>query len=613
MATRPPKTHSPPVRSRTGFWRETAWLLAARWRIALNGLVRATRWRRLTYLLVGSALAFLTLVALLSSYVVTRAIIVLTKAPQLADVVVSSILTGAFILSFLLSFTIALAALFLSKDLDLLLSVPVERTSVLASKLIGGLLPAQLIVLALALIPLIGHGLAMQYDHRALNVHVHYGLSYYLAVVLALALMPWLPAAVSALAVLIIVQRVSAHRLGEIVGLIVVAMTLSIAFVAGSANQLQQALTVRDLITVLSRIRAPYSPAEWLTIAVAAAGRHEAALAAKWFGVLALLSLVALVLLALAADRLYYEGWLRMQSADQHTRGRRAWLPWNRVDRAESLGRPSGWMAPFNLPVVAVVRKDFRTIPRDLTNLAPVLSPLAIGVFFVLQQLLYPIRLGGLDRPQPFLTPLVAMLSVGVAGGISAMIMARFGLTAFSQEGKAYWVTKSAPISGRELVLAKFLVAYVPYLLLGGFLVVLLNVARAVSDGLALGGPLLPAVAAGFHPVLLLYSWFVVAVVGVGILSINLALGAARPNLRWDSPHEMLTPDVGCLSVTLYGAYGFVAGTMLILPAAVSGIPVMRHAGALWWAGLILGIGVTAIVSAGSFRLALREVDSISG
>jgi ABC-2 type transport system permease protein len=594
-----------------GFWRETPWLLAARWRIAANSLSRAARWRRLTYLLVGSSLAFLTLVALLSSYVVTRAIIELTKSPALADVVVSSVLTGAFILSFLLSFTIALAALFLSKDLDLLLSAPVGRTSVFASKLIGGLLPAQLIVLGLALIPLVGHGLAMQYDHNVLGVHVHYGPSYYLAVLLALALMPWLPAAVGALAVLLIVQRVSAHRLGEIVGLMVVAMTLSIALVAGSANQLQQAVTVRDLIAILGRIRYPYSPAEWLTIAVAASGRHDYALALRWFGMLALLSLVMLVPLTLAADRLYYDGWLRMQSADQRTSARRARLPWNRVDRAASLGRPSGWLAWLSAPAVAIVRKDLRIIPRDLTNMAQVLSPLAIGLFFVLQQLLYPVRLGGANNPQPFLTPLLVMLAAGVAAGVSAMIMARFGLTAFSLEGLAYWVVKSAPIGRRQLILAKFLVAYIPYLLLGGFLIVLLNGARAISDALAAGGPFGQALLAGLDPGLLLYSGFVLAVMGVGILSINLALGAARPNLRWDTPHEMLTPDVGCLSLGLYGAYGLVAGLTLALPAAVSGFPVVRLTSLLWWVGIALGLGVTAIVAAGSFRLALQEVDAI--
>ncbi|MFQ5460793.1 MAG: hypothetical protein ACE5EL_08370, partial [Anaerolineae bacterium] len=124
---------------RGGLPAATWWLLKARWRVASNGLRRGNRWRGLTLALVGMALAFLALVALGGSWLMTRGIVELTGLEQPADVVPSTILSGGLVLSTMVSFTVALAALYLSADLDLLLSAPVPRRAVFASKLLGGL------------------------------------------------------------------------------------------------------------------------------------------------------------------------------------------------------------------------------------------------------------------------------------------------------------------------------------------------------------------------------------------------------------------------------------------------------------------------------------------
>jgi hypothetical protein len=426
-----------------------------------------------------------------------------------------------------------------------------------------------------------------------------------------LLLLPLLPTPVGAFAVMIKVRRVSAHRLGEVVGLLVVAMTLSLALVAGSTRELQQAMGPGQLVELASRVRSPWSPAEWLTQGLIGAATGDTAGAVKWFGLALLVAAGAFAPVFATAERLYYGGWAHMQSTDRRREAKGGRMPWSRVDRAEELSTPSGWLARLPQPTVAVFRKDARVIPRDLTNLAQVLSPLAIGVFFVLQQLLYPVRVGGTRFPQPYLAPLLAMLSAALATGVAAMITARFGLTAFSAEGRAHWIVKAAPISRNQVLAAKWLVAYVPYLAIGLSLVVLLEVARAVSDARLIDAPLATALTQAWRPELLLYGWFVVAVLGAGVIALTLALGTSRPNLRWDSPHEMLTPDIGCLSLVLYLSYVLVAGPALALPLAVGQFPVIEHRPVLWALGLFVGLGVTAAVVAGAWRLALLELDRV--
>ena len=120
--------------------------------------------------------------------------------------------------------------------------------------------------------------------------------------------------------------------------------------------------------------------------------------------------------------------------------------------------------------------------------MAAVLSPLAVAIFFVLQQVLYPIRLRADDALAPGVETCSPCSRSGMAVGISGMIMTRFGLTAFSFEGKAYWLVKGAPIRHAELGGGKFLAAYIPYLVLGWSLVAVLMLARAISDARLEGG-----------------------------------------------------------------------------------------------------------------------------
>ena len=575
-------------------------LVRARWRIAWNTLRRASGWRRLVGVVVAVALGFLVLMSLVTSFVMTRVLVGVFERVEAADVIPVAAYSSGLMLSFMVSFTVALAALYLSKDLDLLLGSPLSRRAVFFSKLIAGLLPAHAVILALTALPLLGHGLAQDQ-----------GWPYYGAALLSLLALPILPVAIGATCVVLIVRYVSAQRVGEIVGLIVVAMTMSLALVLGSARQLQQAISLRDLMGILERFRNPYSPAEWLTRFLVGVSRGPAADGWLWFGVLLGVTACSLVPLWWVADTVYDEGWLRMQAAARRTLLRRGFLPWQHTDRAAELSRPSGLLRWLPGPMVAIIRKDWRVIPRDLTNIAGVLSPLAIGIFFILQQLLYPIRFGESGMPQGFVQPLLTMLSTAVATGVAGMIMSRFALTAFSFEGRSYWAIKGSPISARDLVLGKFISAWVPMGLLGGGLVLMLDLARGFNDARLSDTALLPALASGVGQGYILYAWFVVAVLGAGIIAISLALGAARPNLNWDSPHEMITPDLGCMSLVLYAGYAGVAGMALMLPLATSQFRLLGSPGLLWAGGLTVGLGISAVAVLGSLWVAMGEMASV--
>ena len=88
--------------------------------------------------------------------------------------------------------------------------------------------------------------------------------------------------------------------------------------------------------------------------------------------------------------------------------------------------------------------------------------------------------------------------------------------------------------------------------------------------------------------------------------AVGRAAGGARPSLKGDGPPEMMTPDVGCLSIVFYGVYAAVTLPALALPAAISRFPMLDHVWAYWVAGLTIGLGTTAVVVVGSLWLAAR-------
>jgi len=168
--------------------------------------------------------------------------------------------------------------------------------------------------------------------------------------------------------------------------------------------------------------------------------------------------------------------------------------------------------------------------------------------------------------------------NVGISLFVAWALTSRLAMMGFSQEGRHYWLLKTAPVSASRLLAAKFMVAYLPALALGwGFLVVI-SLVRDV--GLAA----------------LLFGMAVVALCSSGVTGINLAFGVVAANLEWDDPRQMVRRSAGCI-----GALAS-AGYMVVTLALFFGPPIgfallgwSEMAGQL--AGLVLG-GVASLVCA---------------
>ena len=134
-----------------------------------------------------------------------------------------------------------------------------------------------------------------------------------------------------------------------------------------------------------------------------------------------------------------------------------------------------------------------------------------------------------------WVTNLMLYANVGISLFIGWSLLSRLAGMSFSLEGKQYWLLKSAPVSTMRLVAGKYLVAYLPTLVLCRTFLLITSLLQWLSlDTLA-------------------YSLVVVALSVAGITGLNLALGILGANFEWEDPRRISQGAMGCLGFLVSG------------------------------------------------------------
>jgi ABC-2 type transport system permease protein len=569
-------------------WRYVWKLLHFSWLISFNNFRRAKRPRQIGYIVV--ALFVLAIAA--GAFVISRSLLRFLSSPELAGLVDPAVFlsavpvliaTIAFMGILVFSFGVLLQALYLAGDMDFLLSAPVPIRAVFLAKLLQAILPNLGLTLLFGLPVLYGLGAAGGYN-----------LFYYPLVVVVLTALVLAAAGMASVLVMSIVRLFPARSIAEVLALVGSALSLlcsQLQYLVQSAGPSRE--QVSRGLGLLALLNAPWSPFAW-------AGRGLVALGeGNWFAGTALLFLTLALAGAIfavtlnTAERLYYTGWARMATGTRRKRAPR------------TLGRSATGPAPHAafldrlIPQVVrgIVAKDALVLRRDLRNMSQFLSPLMLGIIYAVLL----VRGGGEppagrgEGPAWFMQTLRNLLAYGnvaIALFVGWSLMTRLGLIGFSQEGKYYWLLKSAPVSAGQLLMAKFLTAYLPTLILGwAFLILTFLLQR--------GGP-----------ASLLFGLPVVALCTASGTGISLAFGVTSANLKWQDPRRMMPGATGCLS--LLAVAGVLAVSLVLFFGPPIGFPLLgwpREAGQV--IGLVLGGAVSVACAFLPLRLARDRVPRI--
>ncbi len=558
-----------------GLW-PTVWkLLKLRALIFFSGFRRAKIRRKITTII----LLFVFLGFLGFLLFISWALLGFLRSPQLAQytgdvsVLINSvpvlIVGGAFLGILLTSFGVLLQALYLAGDMDFLLSAPISIRAVFITKLLQAILPNFGLISIFALPVLFG-----------LGISGHYNFLYYPLVIVILAALSLAAAGLSSLLVMFIVRLFPAKRVAEVLGFVGALAS----FICSQSGQLANfdhvsADQTTQVIGMLARFNNPWSPLAWAGRGLVDIGEGRW-ISGVGFSLLAFAMAAIIFGLALTtSERLYYTGWASIRTIAHKKKVSR--------ERRKQTSSPLVILAERRIPAVirAVMVKDYLVLRRDLRNMSQLVTPLIFGIVYAVMFLRDGSQpsLGHGQAPALFneiFKNIFVYGNVGISLFVGWMLLARLGGMGFSQEGRSYWLLKSAPVTSFQLMLAKFLVAFLPTLILGWAFLLVISFLQRVNLSIVL------------------FTVPVVALSIAGNAGLNLTFGITGANMDWEDPRQMQKGTSGCLGAL--ASFIYLPFSLLLffgpgLLTALFGLP--DYVGQL--AGLLLG---------GAFSLAVAII-----
>ena len=474
-------------------------------------------------------------------------------------------LLGISLLSFLsillLSNVItALSSFFLAKDLDLLVSSPVDWLHLYLAKLFETMLHSSWMVAVMA-VPIFS-AYAVIYDGG------WFFPFYVLAVLFPLLVAP---SVIGSAVTLILVNVFPARRARDLLAVVAVAAAGGVVLMLRIVRpeQLARPEGFRNLLDFLTLLRTPTSPllpSEWATHAIMGylVGPFD------WLPLLLLWSTAAaaITLGAVLHMRLYATGFTKAQEGSE--RFVKGWI-WERV------------LGPLfrDLPVAKreFVIKDLKLFFRDTTQWSQLILLAVLLVVYLFNIKALPLFTG--ERVPVFIVSLVSFLNLGLAGFVLASIAARFMFPAVSLEGRQMWLLRSSPLDLRALLWSKYWVGTIPLLVLALVITIATNLLLKTSSFM---------MATSIGTIILLT---------LAIASLALSFGALYP--QFDTENAAQIP-------TSFGGLVFMMTTVALLAVVIvlEAIPVSSYLQAeydgdplhfTWWM-IAAFAGVVAICAA---------------
>lgn len=577
-----------------GLWPSVARLLGLRVMIFMNGIRRAKKGQKIRMaILIVALLAFIGFLAYLSMQFLR-----FIRRPELIEIgdqiapllqrVPELIFTATFFGILITSFGVLLQALYLAGDMDFLLARPIPIRAVFVAKMLQAIVPNFLLIGLVALPALFGYA-----------AYAGYSAAFYPAAIVMMAALALAAAGFSALLVMAVVRFFPARRVAEVLGFLGAVLS----FMCSQSGQLAQfsnldAEQATGALLALERFGPAWAPLRWAAQGVTAIGNRDwlngAGLTLPAVG----LAIGIFAFTLSAAERLYFSGWARIDSAPRKkrpvatdpARASRGWaIP------AAGFQRIGAFLAaPIPPAVRAVAAKDWLVLRRDLRNLSQIVTPLILGIVYAVMILGGSSEAPARDPAAPAmvagaLNTIVLYSGVGLSLFVSWMLLARLAGMGFAQEGKSYWMLKAAPVRSEELILAKFIVAYLPTL------------------GLSAAYLLIYSLLQKAPPEVLIFSLGVIACAIAGNAGINLAFGIAGANLAWEDPRHMQRRAAGCLGSLVTMAYLPLILILFFGPAIA--LPLIGFsASTARAAGFVLGGAVSLACAVGPLWLVRERV-----
>ncbi len=490
----------------------------------------------------------------------------------LAGKLMGLMLVSFFSLLLLSNVITALSSFFLAKDLDLLVSAPVDWLRVYAAKLVETTVFSSWMVVLMAIPMFTAYGIAY---------HGGWGFGLFVAFVIVPFLV--IPSVLGSATTLLLVNIFPARRTRDILSVIAVltAGGIILLFRLVRPEKLARPEGFRSLVDFIAVLRGPTSPllpSEWVQKAVMGWLSHKPDMLSLYL----LWSTAAafVVLGALLHRALYAAGFSKAQESAER------WAHAGMLQRvAMRVLRPVGTLKR------ELIMKEVRLFFRDTTQWSQLILLAVLVVVYVFNIKYLPLKGEGITF---FLINVVPFLNLVLAGFVLASIAARFIFPGVSLEGRTLWLLRSSPLAMRDLLWAKFWVGTLPLLILALGIVGVTDYLLQVSVFM-------------FLVSVLTITFMTFAIAGLAI-----GFGTMFPQFETENAAQIPTSFGGLLF--MMASVGIIGGTIILEARPVYGYLAARAfhqtANPL---EMVLGFGAAALLCVAStvvpIRVALRRLE----
>ncbi len=456
----------------------------------------------------------------------------------------------------------SLSTLYISKDLDLLLSSPIKHSEVYVAKFFQSVVNSSYMVLVFGL-PI----------YFALGRAFGEGMKYYLVMVSMFIPFVIIPASMGILFTMLLMRFFPAKRTYQIftfMGMIFAA-GLIIFFRFLRPETLYRDITDTaqpvffDLLETMKVPQYQFLPSTWFTHVINDMVGIESNV--FWPNILLLVfsAVISFVAVYCIAKRIYFSGF--SQAFESKKRGRQM-----DIFRFSVFDRSFRY---FETPQRAVLIKDLKTFFRDPTQWSQIF--LLVSLIFI-----YLFSIQSIPADTLFLKNLTSFLNLGLAGFIISALAVRFVFPTTSLEGDAYWIIFSSPLSVKKFLWGKFIVFVIPIIFLGELLIVSSNF----------------ILRADFFFMML--STITMFVISLTLTAMGVGLGAIYPRFK----HENSTEIAGSFGGIIYmiSSLIYVGMTAVILARPVYFYFMDKlYPGAFSWWSLLISITILILLNIFAF------------
>jgi ABC-2 type transport system permease protein len=490
----------------------------------------------------------------------------------LGDILVFKLLSMLVLTSF--SFLIfssiltSLSKLYLSRDLELVHSMPVSGNRIFFARWIESTADSSWMVVIYTLPVFV-----------ALGVVNKAGLFFYLNTALVLLSLSFIASGISSVLVMAAVFIIPAGRMKSILLFLgfTLFLTLFMVFRMLKPEQLVDPDVFATVVVYLDTLKAPSSPllpSTWVydSIKESLSGSLQSSLfhsGLSWSFVSVIIFINILI-----ADLIYRRGFSKSQTAS------------SRVFRYKYSDFPfTGFLTGASR---AFVVKEIKTFFRDQTQWSQLLLIGALVIIYVFNFSVLPLERAPIKTI--YLQNLLAFLNMGLCLFVLTAVAGRFAYPAVSSERDAFWLVKASPVKIKTILWIKFFIYFLPLLILSEILIVATNIILQVDAFM---------MALSFISVLLIVP---------GIVAIGIGFGAAYPDFKSENPAQSVTSFGGLLFMMICA--GYIMAVIILEAGPVYDIFMasvhQRSMTILQWMRAVISFSIVIVISILAIILPMR-------